>query len=70
MEEDKVRIPLSVAKIKMVAITKSEMYKPLTHSGKYYLPPQSQTDGDFIHEIMSGFKKVMIYFFNNIRFSK
>ena len=63
MEEDKERIPLSVAKIKMVAITKSEMYKLLTRSGKYYLPPQSQTDGDFIHGIMSGYKKVKIYYF-------
>ena len=40
MEKDKENIPLSVAKIKMVTTTKSEMYKLLTHSGKYYLPPQ------------------------------
>ena len=62
MEEDKENT-LSVAKIKMIATTKSEMYKLLTHSGKYYLPPQSQADGDFIHDIMSGNKKVMIYYF-------
>ena len=63
MEEEKDRKPLSFARIKMVATTKSEMYKLLIHSGKYYLPPQSQIDGAFIHDIMSGLKKVIIHYF-------
>ena len=37
--------------------SKREIYSILTTKGKYYLPPESQTNSDFVHDIMVGKKK-------------
>ena len=59
MEENEQRFSsLSVARMKMVATTKGEIYSLLKHSGKYYLSSRSQTDGDSIHDIIVGYKKI------------
>ena len=38
--------------------SKREIYSILVMKGKFYLPPESQTNSDFIHDIMVGKKKV------------
>ena len=38
--------------------SKKEIYSILATKGKYYLPPESQTNSDFIYDIMVGKKKV------------
>ena len=38
--------------------SKREIYSILVTKGKYYLPPESLTNSDFIHDIMVGKKKV------------
>ena len=38
--------------------SKREIYQILTMKGKYYLPPESQSSSDFIHDTMLGKKKV------------
>ena len=58
MEEDKEMHEVSIPRIKIIASTKSELYRLLKNEGNYYLPPPSQTDGSFIHEVMTGIKKV------------
>ena len=68
MEEDKEMHPLSIPKIKVIASTKSEMYKLLKNEGNYYLPPLSQTDGNFIHDAITGVKKVWIKHSDSYRF--
>ena len=49
---------MSVPKIKVIASTKGDMYRLLKNDGKYYLPPFSQADGNFIHDIVNRIKKV------------
>ena len=44
--------PLSLTRMKMMTTTKGEIYSLLKHSGNYYLPPNSQSDWGFIHDIM------------------
>ena len=38
--------------------SKREIYQLLAMKGKFYLPPESQANSDFIHDIMVGRKKV------------
>ena len=40
--------------------SKREIYQILTMKGKFYLPPETQTTSDFIHDIMVGKKKVRL----------
>ena len=40
--------------------TKREIYRILQMKGKFYLPPESQTNSDFIHDIMVGKIRVSI----------
>ena len=58
MEEVKQMHELSIPRVKVIASTKSELYKLLKNQGNYYLPPLSQTDGGYIHDVMTGIKKV------------
>ena len=37
--------------------SKREIYSILVTKGKFYLPPESQTNSDFVHDIMVGKKK-------------
>ena len=41
--------------------TKREIYRILKMKGKYYLPPESQSNSDFIHDVMVGKKRESIY---------
>ena len=40
--------------------TKREIYRIFQMKGKYYLPPESQSNSDFIHDVMVGKKRVSI----------
>ena len=40
--------------------TKKEIYRILTVNGKLYLPPEAQTNSEFVHDIMVGKKKASI----------
>ena len=48
--------------------SKKEIYRILTLKGKYYLPPEPQTNSDFIHDIMVGKKKVRLIISSESRF--
>ena len=38
--------------------SKREIYRILVVKGKYYLPPESQANSTYIHDVMNGKKKV------------
>ena len=57
MEEDKQMHELSKPRVKVIASTKSELYKLLKNQGNYYLPPLSQTDGSYIHDLITRIKR-------------
>ena len=48
--------------------SKREIYSILVVKGKYYLPPESQANSTYIHDVMNGKKKVS--FINEIKFLK
>ena len=58
MEEVKNQVPMGINRLIVVANSKREVYKLLKFTGKYYLPPLSHTDADYIHDILTGIKKV------------
>ena len=64
MEDVKEKTLLSIAKIKIIETTKSGMYKLLTYSIKYCLLSLSQTNNDFIHDIIFDYKKVIIHYYS------
>ena len=57
MKENKEMSIMSVSKIKKIAITKREMYRSSKNDGKYYLPPFSQADRNFILDVMTRIKR-------------
>ena len=58
MEEAKNQVPIGINRLTVVANSKGEVYKLLKFTGKYYLPPLSHSDADYIHDILTGIKRV------------
>ena len=59
---------VSLTRIKIITSTKSELYRLLKNEGNYYLPPPSQTDECFIHDVMTEIKKVESFAHQAYRF--
>ena len=60
MEDTDITEELNWTEAAMKGRTKREIYRILQMKGKFCLPPESQTNSDFIHDIMVGKKRVSI----------
>ena len=58
MEESKNQVSLGIGRLTVVANSKTKVYKLLKYTGKYYLPSLTHSDADYIHDIMTGIKKI------------
>ena len=58
MEEAKNQVPIGINCLIVIANSKREVYKLLKLTRKYYLPPLSHSDADYIRDILTGIKIV------------
>ena len=63
MEEEKQGILMGINRLAVIASTKGKVYRLLKHTGKYYMPPLSYSDADFVHDAITEIKKVNMMIF-------
>ena len=54
MEEENEGILMGINRLVVVASTKGEVYRLLEYTTKYYMPPLSYSDADFVHDVITG----------------
>ena len=58
MEETRNQVPMGINRLIVVANSKREVYKLRKYTWKYYLSPLTHSDANYIHDILTGIKRV------------